>query len=305
MKIHKMFGNKLNRTKYGVDDTLVDSESFLGVELELEGLSGTAFMRYLDNYFWIVKGDGSLRNGCELVFKKPLKGANITEALADLDSCIAALRDKGTVPELSIRTSMHVHLDVRDLEQEEVEALITLYMLFERLLFRYVGSYRIKNNYCRALVDSTFNSILERLRKTSSSNSYLSIVSEMCDKYSALNVKAISTFGSLEFRHHPGSYKSEEIVPWCNLILSLKAWIKQGNTVESLMPLTAEEAIIEVFKDVAGLLLSQPPEESYSPNKGAVLKILNYSALSRETSRILSRTSKAKNSLINQYAGAL
>lgn len=301
MKIKDAFGGTLDESLYATDTKLVDSDTFVGIECEIEGVNRISFKQHLNTFFWRVTTDGSLRNGCEPVFSKPLKGANVTAALSSFDEAVAAREASGQPIELSRRTSMHVHIDVRDLSTEEIHDLIAIYMLFERLLFDYVGTYRSKNNYCRPLVGSNFSKVLTDMKDHNQLDYYMDFVSNMCDKYSALNVRAIATFGSLEFRHHPGVTSSSEIYPWLNILLSLKLWIKKGNSVQSLIELSAYEAIVEVFGELSSLLTTSGYITMYDMNRSAVRELLNYRELTGMTSKILAKNSRAKNRLIDNY----
>jgi hypothetical protein len=101
---------------------------------------------------------------------------------------------------------------------EQLENLLILYLIFEKSLFRVSGN-RWKNIFCTPLF------------------LYPDIVSHFFDdpfqrwnKYLALNLLPIwgdvkensKKYGTIEFRHHTGSTKVEDIILWCNLIVSLK-----------------------------------------------------------------------------------
>ena len=310
MLLKDALGTPEDKNVYGTSNEVVFNDSFLGIELEMEKVSPTDMISRgnLDTFFWQVKGDGSLRNGCELVFNRPTKGANLIKALDSLTKTVEKLKsDYSIEPVMSERTSMHIHLDVRDMTFEEINELILLYMFFEGVIFEYVGVDRMKNNYCRPLIGSSFNTILtDLIRSHSESRSYLEMVSCYCDKYSALNIQAVANFGSVEFRHHPGSFKSEEVLEWANIILCLKKSIKDNIRINYLLELEPIDALTTVFGDVItkvpSLLSSQSQAEVRAKNIPLV-EIINALDLQRDTMEIVKKVSRVKseNKLINQY----
>jgi hypothetical protein len=129
-------------------------------------------------------------------------------------------------PVASKRTSVHVHLDVRDMTGEQLVNLLLLYFVFEKPLLHYHKNIRDNNIFC--LPYHKAESVVENLaeviyfirkgKKTEVRNALGNI-----GKYSALNIGAVRSKGSVEFRHMGGTYDSEAILEWINIILSLKA----------------------------------------------------------------------------------
>ena len=210
-------------------DQLVLPTCFVGVEIEVEGIRQAlpaverqrkTYLQYNDNILWEVKNDGSLRtNGKEFVSKK-LCGKQLVTALLDIDQFLGALRPK---PTWSRCTSVHVHLDVTDLTVPELMYLIGTYILVEDLLFDIAGPDRKDNFYCMAYSASEdLQQLLGNLWEQRDND--LSVIRQITEfpKYSALNIGAARTFGSIEFRHHHGTHDADTILLWVNIIMSLK-----------------------------------------------------------------------------------
>jgi len=239
-KIQDIIGSQSDYKLYATDDTLVSNTDAIGVEIELEGISHYSPGSALPNIFynWRAVEDGSLRNGTEFIFKEPFKAKNITASLEIMNQFLAAYRAvTGTGVIVNERCSVHVHLDVRELDGQELNNLILVYLLFEKVLFEYISPTRSKNNYCRPLADSSFKATLHNLLTIKSDNltyDLIRIISRDCDKYSALNVLPVQNFGSVEFRHMPGTDDTTKIFDWINVILALKVAARSFSVQELL-----------------------------------------------------------------------
>lgn len=301
MKIIDLLGGSVDENAYLSSDDLVDSDTFVGVECEIEGVNSDALVDETNTFFWSIRSDGSLRDGgFELIFNNPLKGANVIKAMGHFREGMLKLSERGVRPSISDRTSIHVHVDVRDLEPGDLNQLVLLYMLFEKHLFEYVGTHRIKNNYCRPLLGSSFEDVITELLMRSDERSYLHLVENICEKYSALNVKASSYFGSVEFRHHPGTCNSDDILKWINILLSLKKWIKEGGKVVDLLDIPSHQAIQEVFGDYGSII----PDVNgmYTAACLDIKRILDMTILKDRSKKILTTRSRSKKSLIQQFS---
>lgn len=188
-------------------------QSLVGVEIELENVPSKIFEH--DFKFWYTKQDGSLRgDSVELVFKSPLAGKSIVDALIEVEKYI---RDNGITPDTNDRTSVHVHVDVRDMVYDQLYKMSVLYALFERPLFKYAGEDRKSNVFCMSLEQGQSQLKAFHLIPTKQSEAV-----RINDRYSALNLSAITRFGSIEFRLHRGEWRAAPILRWVNILLSMK-----------------------------------------------------------------------------------
>ena len=67
---NKIFGDILDQRKWGESPDLISNTDFIGVEVELEGIPfNEVDGSHPKLSLWKVVEDGSLRNGCEFIFK--------------------------------------------------------------------------------------------------------------------------------------------------------------------------------------------------------------------------------------------
>ena len=310
MKLHQALNRPLDTMLYRESQELVSNEDGIGVEIELENVRYfEPSTRYPDIYsLWKTVEDHSLRNGTEFIFKDALVGINITNALSIFKDFLEEYRYNGERVKVSDRCSVHVHLDVRDLDETQVNNLILVYMLVERVIFAHISQARSKNNYCRPLTDSNFKyTFIKLLESEKSMPNMVNLIRNECDKYSALNVLPMAKYGSVEFRHHPGTTNMGSILNWINIILSLKLAIKEKNITYYLNIYNSDGWMSLIKTIFPGTVLD---DQSYLESLGNindmviagstdVTEILNYGklrALSPGKSKV-----KMESSLFYQY----
>ena len=192
----------------------------LGVEIECERI-GVGNAHSLGLRGWSIDGDGSLRDGgTELVFDGPTSGR---EAELRLSTALRALEKAGAVS--NYRTSIHVHCDTASagLGRKGIVRAVALYGLVERALFNWEGNGRECSNFCVPLfkgsrsLDEFANAIKEpdQARR----DNLLRAMEHA--RYSALNLHALSKFGTLEFRHLLTTFDYERVITWINLCSSI------------------------------------------------------------------------------------
>lgn len=161
-----------------------------GIEIEVEGV-----LDFPDNYnLWRIVSDGSLRNnGVEFV-SQPITRDQVSVSVEEFYQWF---RELGYVA--SPRTGIHVHVDVNPYTMEQVRSIAATYALMEPVIFKYFGLSREENIYCIPWYRSTDDLPAFRLAVERGRLFYL----EDSNKYSALNLMPIATFGTLEFRMFP------------------------------------------------------------------------------------------------------
>lgn len=240
VSLSNITGHKPDNLKYLPHDGFVLSTCKVGVEVELEGYTTDRRMRFLSGAVhgsqWRITNDGSLRDGgIELVLRQPLFGKDLHENLLVLDKVREVSK-----PRLTYRTSVHVHLDVRDLSLEQFVRLVCLYMVFEKALVKYHGGVREDNIFCLPFYKATKNveylgqvinllNTYDDLDKRAEQTAKVSDLLSVFTKYHALNLSSLFKFGSLEFRHMPGNCNSEDIEEWINIIMCLKKEAKNND----------------------------------------------------------------------------
>jgi hypothetical protein len=174
--------------------------------------------------FWDIKEDGSLRNnGREFVTPGVIPVSLTESALTQLFACLNEDID------FSNRTSIHVHMDVRQLSLQQMVALLLVYTTVENLLFKFVGNNRRTNIFCVPIVETNLLSDMRLDPKV-----FMHSIDRMWSKYSALNLLPIVSQGSIEFRHMPGTRDVHTIVTWIDMISRLKTFVYK-NSYDSIV----------------------------------------------------------------------
>ena len=218
MKVADFCGQKADPRTYTKSRELV-SNSLVGVEIEMENA------RRIDLTYWDATDDGSLRdNGVEYVFTAPQAGVDVIRALDELEVAI----DKAPfTPTFGERTSVHVHVDVRDLTKDQLMSFILLYMVTEKPLFKYCGEERESSNFCPSFQHAQGQ--IRNINGIHRSNSVgpLHRAIHGIERYASCNIQSVNKFGSLEFRGHRGEYRKQPLLDWINILLSLKESAKR------------------------------------------------------------------------------
>ena len=203
---HKQFEETLPR----LTKPIAEPQELLGIEIEVENiLNPVAF-----GYYWKDKQDGSLRNYGMEYASIPLKAYQVEYALTYFNQVMLGYNK----PDYSPRTSVHVHINVRNMTVEEIKVMTILYAIFERYFFSFTTLDRIKSIFCVPLYKT---GLLEGLSSFEEHQSW--------SKYSALNLctifggDGVGRYGTIEFRHMHGTNDVDLLISWINNILCLKA----------------------------------------------------------------------------------
>lgn len=251
MQVSQVIGFRKELTRYDPDPNLPLPLELVGVEVELEG---TERMLNPNDEYWRVTNDGSLRNnGREFVFREPLYGVAIRDALADLQHHI-----DGGRPQLSERCSVHVHINISDLTTLQLHKFLILYLIFERVLVKYHKTTRENNIFCVpfykaprdiAVIDALMSEDVDTIH-----NMFTHF-----NKYYAVNLEAVREFGSLEFRHMGGCLDMADVFKWIKIIMYLKkASIDENynpyNLITNISGRGPRAVFFEIFGESAELL---------------------------------------------------
>jgi Putative amidoligase enzyme len=189
-------------------------EGEVGIEVECEG---SRLLAAVPSY-WRAKPDGSLRgNSMEYVLSKPVKRDKVLNFLLYLKK---KLDENNAVINDSVRTSVHVHLNVQQLTFKQIYNFICLYLLFEDLLVEYAGPTRVGNLFCLRARDAEH--LIDVLVSCAEQDSYSEIALANNIRYCSCNVAAIPKFGSVEFRALRGTVDPHLINTWVELLLRIK-----------------------------------------------------------------------------------
>lgn len=217
----------------------------LGVEIECEGRKLPMFDPGVKGNLWKSISDHSLRGeSMEYTFSEPYSLERATEALQWLRGHMKA---QGTLLAPSLRTSVHVHLNVQRFTLQEVYNIIVAYFLMEALLVQYSGTDRVGNLFCLRGCDAELlpYKIAEGLRK----KTYVGETKDDTYRYASLNLAALPKFGSLEFRSFRGTEDFEAIQQWIEVIYTFKRIGHQFNDPLEILRLFEkdQESILDFF----------------------------------------------------------
>jgi putative amidoligase enzyme len=227
-----------------------DPQALVGIEVEVENIQ--MINPNLELMYWSVTNDGSLRNNGREFKTKPIPLSCVAPALTQLFLGLNRTID------FSIRTSIHVHQDVRGMSLGQLLTLIFGYIVVENLLFKFAGSNRKNSIYCVPIGET------EIVTNLASMNGFISNIRHMpgsWHKYTALNVAPIATFGTVEYRHMPGTDNVSKILIWIDLLSRLKVWAYKTPLATALRTLNQLNTtssyryfLNEVFGDLVSVL---------------------------------------------------
>jgi hypothetical protein len=211
---------------------MVENETYVGIEVEVERIFTTANVS-VSGDVTLFKNieDGSLRNSGREFVSIPIKGETIPVSLQALELLLTK-HSECVGHEFSDRTSVHVHMNVRDMTPQQIKSLIITYLVVEPFLYHYVGGDRAKNIFCVPLTEATLTRRLNKIINSKTEGDFTSQISDWY-KYTGFNLLPILNYGTIEFRHMRGTSDPITLVTWINLLLSLKKFAL-STTLEKL-----------------------------------------------------------------------
>lgn len=224
-----------------------DYKGEVGLEVEVEGHN---LLKELPSY-WKNPGDGSLRGeSAEYVLIQPCQRKSVKRFLQYLKDRLD--KHKSVINE-SLRTSVHVHLNMSSHTMVQVYNLIVLYLIFEDLLTNIAGPNRVGNMFClRARDAEYFIDVLANIART---RKFGTERGETADadrlRYTAINICSVTKFNSLEFRALRGTVDPDIITDWVGLLLALKdaalAYTKPDDILADLSKLGVQNFLRKIF----------------------------------------------------------
>lgn len=189
---------------FGMDAYRNTKDVLFGLECEIEAVRG--WEDSLGNW-WGVHEDGSLRNNGREFVSPPSPRTQVVEKFKELHKGIRLGKDP-----FSERTSIHVHVNMQNLTDVEVRHIILLYALYEEYFFMMTVPARRENIHCVPL-NQTF---LPTYYGAAMAN-----IPGRWQKYTAMNAKPLSNYGTLEFRHMHGHNDPGLLNDWLYLLEKL------------------------------------------------------------------------------------
>lgn len=205
----------------------------VGIEIEVE--RATTAVTYMRNHLypqhWAHKHDGSLRdNGVEFV-SAALPLADLSPGLDIIETALAVKRARATW-----RCGLHLHQNMLPFTIEQIHRVLVAYAALEGCLYETFGWERANNQFAVPLHWSP--AATQQMGKamvmgSTRPNMFLRYCNSW-PKYSAINIRTLVNFGTIEYRFHRGTYRSEEICRFVTIMGGLKDWAMdfKGTVVE-------------------------------------------------------------------------
>jgi hypothetical protein len=233
---------------------LKDKSTFLGIEVEVERVFNERGILAIDDAFflWNNIADGSLRNNGREFVSIPVRGDDVSFAINQLH--LKLTKDKTCIGhEFTDRTSVHVHVNARDMEIEQIKNLIITYLVVEPLLYSFVGGDRAKNIFCVPVVESHLNRLVSNL--LAANDKYFVNNLRNWYKYTGFNLLPLLKYGTIEFRHMVGTINEEFLAKWLNMLLSLKMYsqtVPFEKNKEQILSLNTNSEYYNYLREVLG-----------------------------------------------------
>lgn len=201
----------------------------VGIEIEMENAVGSYNPTTKAKKIWSYKEDHSLRDGGIEFISSPMNPNGLEGAL----TCLIDSFPKGAIA-FSPRTSVHVHVNVQDIDTNKLPLLVRFYRLFESSFFEFVGQKRARNTYCCPLYLTNIPSFRTPQR---------------WPKYTALNLRPVGTQGTVEFRHMHGTLDTHKLIMWVSAIVNLVEFVHQNQkgALQEMLYRTTQQSVADLF----------------------------------------------------------
>lgn len=275
------YGNKKPVMHEG---TWWDPSFIVGLEVEVENVVVRHTYAAGKN-FWDAKGDGSLRNnGMEFVSYPVMTDSLVT--------CVESFYSN-IPPQFTFgqRTSLHVHVNVRDLSWDQFRTFLLAYCLTESVFFDVAGPDRAGGIFCVPILETQYPTRIIGKIGTSGTN-----LIPTWEKYSALNLFRLRDLGTVEFRHLGGTRDKSRVWLWLKLINCLSKFARSVDSKDFFNLINdypAETILSRIFDNITiqPTVLAKPVRNAVSRARrdlliaieGNNIRAAQLAALSRES----------------------
>lgn len=262
MSVSKVLGKPRENKLFVPDPRWVLPTTLLGLEYEYEGVHDRNLPHHTHASLWQYHEEGSLRDaGAEFVFRQPLFGKDAHNAIDWLMELAVENKWRCTM-----RTGIHVHIDVRDIEVPQLVGLALLYACVEPIIYHWIGDNRENSHFCVPLYKAdeallAASGILNAALKDDKNDTHSAgEAAATFERYAGLNFQALEKFGSLEFRHMRTTHDKARVFNWVNIIMGLKEAsfrvpTSDGAIVRMAERMGAHELLYYIFGPVYGEML--------------------------------------------------
>lgn len=200
----------------------INSNQLVGIEIECEGVD-SGWADYCPPG-WRWETDGSLKNNGAEFISQPVYAKLSPYLLANLSVAMQQFQRK--FPTFGWRTSTHIHVDYSNSNMHHIVKTLLTYLVFENSLFEYASSDRKQSIFCTPLTETDWGTSLGNIISETWPANYLFT---NADKYSAMNLRPLSTLGTIEYRHLSGAEDFPRIINWIRIILALTEFANRAD----------------------------------------------------------------------------
>jgi hypothetical protein len=219
----------------------------IGIEIEMEGgklVRGPAG--------WETTSDGSLRGeSVEWVLTRPVSEA---DSYILLDRLQRHLRDHDSVLTPSDRCGVHIHVNVQEMDVDEVFKFCILYLVLENLLVEWCGEDREGNLFCLRAEDADY--LVKCLLSAKKKGSFRYAAQEDI-RYASMNITSLAKYGSLEFRALRTPEDFNRIKTWIKFLLAIKRASTNYKSTEEIIELISMRGGRLFLRDIFGELANE------------------------------------------------
>lgn len=220
----------------------INNQGLVGIEVEVENITNPV----ITTAYWEGKADNSLRNnGVEFV-SVPLQPKQIQYALEHLFSALTIQNN----PDFSNRTSIHVHINCRDMTLDQIWNMCLLYAVFEKHFYKVAGTKRMNSIFCVPLFRTNQLGLLSDViyRFQPSWHKYCGL-----NLLPLVNNNVTNSYGTIEFRHLYGTSDQSVIMNWVNDLLCLRTFamnISKKELEEMIKDMNTTSSYLSMYHDI-------------------------------------------------------
>lgn len=204
------------------------------------------------NQRWRFEEDGSLKvNGIEWVLRQPRNLQALTNSIQTLSSF---LNDNNYGWYDNVRAGVHIHLNAQEWSMQKLARFLFVYYSVETVLVASCGEGRSGNNFCLRARDASY--IHECLSQFVRGDGYVYRTDSV--RYSALNLKPLYYYGSVEFRALRTPQNLDDILKFVDLLTRIEKYsetfVDPWHLAANLSGNGAAKYLQDIFGDKASSL---------------------------------------------------
>lgn len=223
------------------------SPGLIGLEVEIEG---SCLPTVSHSPWWRREEDHSLRGAenAEYVLKRPVEKKDLLIALLDLYS---ALEKTGASWHSTGRAGTHVHINCQTLTPSQLLSYIAFFIAVEEVFIEFSGEVRKGNHFCLSSYDAegTYKAVCDLAAGLyeGERSFFVTLLNYGTDRYrySCVNLRALVTYGSLEFRSLPSPISLEKLRAATEFLTTLQEIaIEHGALTKETLPFEKVEEVV-------------------------------------------------------------